>query len=228
MGRRPASSQGDTKKDIQNAAFSLFGRYGYDGVSMLTVARATGITKAALYWYYDGKEALYTDCMHQLNAIFREHVLTRMQREHDPSARIMSIFEGMGVLLADSRVQEGVAGYWLQPSTADVPEALAAQAQFEETSARMIAQSIQAAVDSGQFDLSISVDEMAHAIIATMEAIVLPLRRSTPERSRRLIGVLAHTFFRAHSRGTAMAEEAINLAGRPKAPSAPALQAAHA
>ena len=215
MGRRPATENGDTKQTIQRAAFELFGRYGYDGVSMLTVARASGITKAALYWYYDGKQALYTDCMHQLNALFRHYVLEQMQLESNPIDRLMMIFQGMGRLLADPRVQQGVAGYWLQPSGAEVPDALAAQAQFEAASAHIIAAAIQDAVDAGQLDLQISVDEMSDAIIATMEAIVLPLRRNTPARSHRLIGVLAHTFFRAHARGPELAQAAIDLAIRP-------------
>lgn len=212
MGRRPAQDQGDTKKQIQLAAFTLFGRYGYDGVSMLAVARASGITKAALYWYYDGKEALYTDCMHRLNALFREHVFERMQAQSNPVERLLCIFSGTGALLADPRVKEGVAGYWLHPSTADVPEALDAQAQFEKVSAQIIAQTIEEAVAAGQLELQISVDEMADAIIATMEAIVLPLRRNTPESSRKLIGVLAHTFFKAHTRGSELARDAINVA----------------
>lgn len=215
MGRRPASEQGDTLARIRGAAFTLFGRYGYDGVSMLTVAKAAGVTKAALYWHYDGKEALYTDCMHQLNALFREHVFERMMALADPVDRLMATFEGIGSLLADPRVHEGVAGYWLQPSTAEVPDALAAQAQFEEVSAQTIADTLQQAIDAGQLDLMIPVDDMAHAFISTMEAIVLPLRRNKPDRSRRLIGVLAHSFFRAHSHSAELARRAIDVAAAP-------------
>lgn len=199
MPRRPASEQGDTLKQVRDAAFALFGRYGYDGVSMLSVARAAGLTKAALYWHYDGKEALYTDCVRQLNALFRRHVFSRMAAQDRPIERLQALFHGMGTLMADPAVNEGVAGYWLVPSTADVAEARAVQDQFEEASARVIGQAIQAAVDEGDLVLDIPVADMAQAVMATMEAIVLPLRRNTPERSRRLIGALAHTFFRAHA-----------------------------
>lgn len=219
MSRRPAHEQGDTLGRVQSAAFSLFGRYGYDGVSMLAVARAAGITKAALYWHYDGKAALYTDCMRRLNALYREHVFARMSAERDPVERLMAAFRGMGTLLDDPRVQEGVAGYWLEPSSAGVSEARAVQAQFEDASARIIAEALQDAADAGALSLAMPVEEMAHAFIATMEAIVLPLRRNTPERSRRLIGVLAHTFFRAHAGGEALAARAIHVA-EAKAPAA--------
>lgn len=212
MSRRPAHEQGDTLGRVQSAAFSLFGRYGYDGVSMLVVARAAGITKAALYWHYDGKAALYTDCMRRLNAVFRQHVFARMSAEDRPVERLMAAFRGLGFLLADPRVEEGVAGYWLQPSSADVPEARAVQAEFEEASARLLAQAISDAEAAGELSLDIPAEDMAHAFIATMEAIVLPLRRNTPERSRRLIGVLAHTFFRAHANGDELAARAIRVA----------------
>lgn len=222
MGRRPASEQGDTLAEIRAAAFTLFGRYGYDGVSMLTVARAAGVTKAALYWHYDGKPALYADCMRQLTALFREHVFARMHSVRDPLERLMAVFTGMGSLLADPRVREGVAGYWLQPATADVPEARAVQAEFEETSAALIARSLREAAEAGQLDLQIPTEDMADAFIATMEAIILPLRRSSPERIRRLIQVLAHSFFRAHAGGSALAAAATDaaVAGLPASTSA--------
>lgn len=118
----------------------------------------------------------------------------------------------MGTLVSDPRVQEGVAGFWLQPSTADVPEARAVQAQFEEASARVITEAIQEAVAAQTMALDIPAEQMAHAVIATIESIVLPLRRNTPERSGELISALAYTFFRAHAHGDELARRAIRAA----------------
>lgn len=212
MARRPAQEQGDTLGRIRSEAFSLFGRYGYDGVSMGAVARVAGVTKAALYWHYQGKEALYTDCVRHLAVLFGEHVFDRMRAEPDPAERLMLIFEGLGTLLADERVRQGVAGFWLEPSTADVAEARAVQARFEDASARTIADAITEAVDAGSLSLNIPVEDMAQAVIATMEAIILPLRRNRQGRSQRLIGALAHTFFRAHAHGDELAARAIRAA----------------
>lgn len=209
MARRPAVEQGDTRARVRAEAFGLFGRYGYDGVSMLALAKGAGITKAALYWHYPGKEALYADCMRQLTALFREHVFDRMAAERDPIARLTAVFTGMAALLEDPRVREGVAGYWMAPSTADVSDARAVQARFEDASARVVAQAIQQGVDAGQLQLDIPVADMAQAVISTMEAIVLPLRRNDPARSRRLIGALAYTFFRAHALGPEPAQAVV-------------------
>ena len=207
MARRPAADQGDTLNTIRQAAFSLFGQYGYDGVSMLAVARAARVTKAALYWHFDGKQALYADCMRQLNALFGEHVLGAMRAGSTPIRRLQAAFDGMATLLDDARVRRGVAGYWLTPSTADVADALAEQAQFERVSSRLIAQTIGQAVAAGELRLDIPVQDMAETFIGTMEAIVLPLRRNEPERGRRMIDVLSHTFFQAYASGQASRAE---------------------
>lgn len=212
MARRPAHEQGNTLDRIRTEAFSLFGRYGYDGVSMRSVAQAAGVTKAALYWHYDGKDALYTDCLRRLNALFREHVFNRMAEESDPSERLLAIFSGMGTLVADPRVHEGVAGFWLAPSTADLPEARAVQARFEEASAQVITGAIKEAARADQMSLEIPSEQMAHAVIATMESIVLPLRRNSLARSGQLISALAYTFFRAHAHGDELAARAIRAA----------------
>ncbi|WP_290648466.1 helix-turn-helix domain-containing protein, partial [Aquisalimonas sp.] len=53
-----------TREHVRDAAFRLFGRHGYDGVSIDTIARAVGLSKGALYWHFDGKEALFKECLH--------------------------------------------------------------------------------------------------------------------------------------------------------------------
>lgn len=212
MSRPAATKQGDTLARVQTVAFALFGRYGYDGVSMVAVARGAGITKAALYWYFSGKEALYADCMQQLTVLFREHVFARMAAEPEPVERVLALFEGMRSLLAEPRVQEGVAGYWLAPAGAEVAEALMVQRRFQDAAARGIADTLRAAESSGQLRFEVSPEEMAQVFINIMEAIVLPLRRDNPARRRRLIGLLAHIFFSATAHGQDLADRALRAA----------------
>lgn len=211
MGRRPAAIQGDTLKEIRTAAFALFGQHGYDGVSMNAVAANAGITKAALYWHYDSKEALFTDCLQELHSLFQQHVFDRVMAQQDPGDKLMAIFQGMMALLKDPRIKAGVAGYWLDPGSGILAEASGLQRQFEENSARFIAEVIQQGIDLGELDFQISVEEMAQAIISTMEAIVLPLRRMSANEAMPLVGALAHTFFRAHATGDELPQRAIEL-----------------
>ncbi|MET7338903.1 helix-turn-helix domain-containing protein [Nonomuraea sp. NPDC005650] len=55
-GTRRKGSQ--TRADIQRAALSLFTECGYDATSMREIAEQLGITKAALYYHFDSKEAI--------------------------------------------------------------------------------------------------------------------------------------------------------------------------
>lgn len=48
----------DTKTRILETALKLFLRHGYDKTSMRMLAEELGVTKPAIYHYFDGKEAL--------------------------------------------------------------------------------------------------------------------------------------------------------------------------
>ncbi|MFD1538573.1 TetR/AcrR family transcriptional regulator [Nonomuraea guangzhouensis] len=70
-GTRRKGSQ--TRADIQEAALSLFTERGYDATSMREIAEQLGITKAALYYHFDSKEAvirsLFTDHLRALDEL---------------------------------------------------------------------------------------------------------------------------------------------------------------
>lgn len=200
MARKPANEQGDTLKEIQTAAFRLFGRYGYDGVSMQKVAQAAGLTKAALYWHYENKDQLYIDCLRRLLQIIRSHVYTDALNTGNPSDRVVSLFSGVENLMSDPQISAGVAGYWLDPSTSDLPEARKVITDFEAESTTILERLIQDGVDSSDFDPSIPVADMARAIHSIIETVVLPMRQQSPEEVRRHIGVLSVTFLRAYAK----------------------------
>jgi len=56
-----------TRAEIQEAALSLFTERGYDATSMREIAEQLGITKAALYYHFDSKEAI-------ILSLFQEHL----------------------------------------------------------------------------------------------------------------------------------------------------------
>ena len=78
MSRKPAHQQGDTLKAIREHAFVLFGRFGYEGVSIGDIAKAAKLSKSALYWHFENKEKLYLDCLRQLHAIFNQYIFEPM------------------------------------------------------------------------------------------------------------------------------------------------------
>lgn len=218
MARRSKSEQGDTLRAIRDAGFRMFGRHGFDGVSVDMVAKAAGITKAALYWHYKGKEALYTDCLAQLHTLFQTHVFARMLKGSEPGEQLLAMFAGAVSLLRDRQIREGVAGYWLEASTAELPEARRMQKRFDDAAGRLIADIIERGIRQNTFEFDIPSGEMAQAIIATLEAIILPLRRLSPAQSIRLVATLGHSFFRAYAPHTDLPARVLALGRRGRPP----------
>ena len=57
----------DTKKRILDAALALFAQSGYSGTSMRDIAQTLGISKAALYKHYAGKQEILDSIVEQMN-----------------------------------------------------------------------------------------------------------------------------------------------------------------
>jgi AcrR family transcriptional regulator len=56
----------DTKQRILDAALEVFGERGYRGASVDDVAAAAGVTKGAVYYYFEDKDDLARDLQHGL------------------------------------------------------------------------------------------------------------------------------------------------------------------
>lgn len=206
MPRKPASNLADTRRNIRDAAFSLFGRYGYEGVSIESIATKSGLSKGALYWHFKGKNELFVDCLQRLHRIFFKYVFNPMRDEEDASRSTLALFTGLAQLMADTYVVDGIAGYWLDSNRTVLKEAARVQSEFEEVAFDIIRDTLQRGVEQGLFDFEDDLEQMSRAIIALIEAIVLPLRPRSPEEIQQLLEVLARTLFRAYSASSALPE----------------------
>lgn len=208
MPRKPAHEQFDTLKAIQDQAFNLFGRHGYEGVSIGDIAQAAHLSKGALYWHFSGKAELYLHCLGRLHGLFRQYIFDPMDRTEDPVAGVLHMFRGLEQVLRDPTLEQGIAGYWLVPSGPETQAMVRAQAEFEAASQAVIEKQLRRGVEQGHFDLAGDLEDMSRAMIALMEAVVLPLRHKGPEEVHRMMAVLARTLFRAYAKG----DEVLKLA----------------
>lgn len=208
MPRKASIQPSTTLQSIRDEAFTLFGRHGYEGVSIGEIAARARLSKGALYWYFPGKEALYLDCLTRLHAIFNEHIFDRMRAGQDPISRVLSLFNGLSTMLADPRVQTGVAGYWLTPMRSTSPRVNEAQRAFEATSREVIVETLRDGVAQGHFDLQDDLEDMASAIMALVEAIIQPLRHKEHGEVNAMLSVLARTLFRAYAKSSDLVERA--------------------
>lgn len=200
MPRKPAHEQFDTLQALRDHAFLLFARHGYEGVSIGDIAKATGLSKGALYWHFDGKAELYLDCLQRLHRLFWRYIFEPMAATPDPVAGVLQLFRGLEQLVRDPEIEHGVGGYWLIPHTPETAPMREAQRRFEFDSAAVITEVLRRGVQQQRFDLADDLEDMARAMIALMETVILPLRDKPPEEVHRIMAVLARTLFRAYAK----------------------------
>ncbi|MBS2002221.1 MAG: TetR/AcrR family transcriptional regulator [Cyanobacteria bacterium SZAS LIN-5] len=67
----------------------LFRQHGYEGVSISTVAKATGLGKSSLYHHFpDGKEQMATEVLLHIDAAVREHFIGPLRGEGAPREKL--------------------------------------------------------------------------------------------------------------------------------------------
>lgn len=59
MAPRPKNPPADRRQEILDAALQIFAQKGYNATTNADIARAAGVTPAALYYYFASKEELF-------------------------------------------------------------------------------------------------------------------------------------------------------------------------
>ncbi len=211
MSRKPAHLQDDTLANLRLHAFELFGRFGFEGVSVGDIAKRAKLSKGALYWHFDGKEALYLDCLKRLHLIFKEDVFDPMTAAPSGLNGIVGMFQGLMQLFADPRISGGISGFWIIPNTPETLQFTAAQRQFEADSRRVIEATLRRAIAEGHMDLADELEDFSRALISLIEACLLPMRHLSTEELRSQLGVLARTMLRAYAKDPAVVRMADNI-----------------
>jgi AcrR family transcriptional regulator len=85
MPRGLARDHAAKRDALRRGAAAHFARNGYERASMASVAAACGVSKALIYHYYDSKEALLFDLLHEhLSSLARR---SKMQGNTAPPRR---------------------------------------------------------------------------------------------------------------------------------------------
>lgn len=98
IGRPPAAEARDTRAAVLDAALTLFARHGYAGTSVRTIARAVGLSDAALYRHFPSKQAIFDEVLQQAGAGLLTSTLSGTDitlAEHDPPAFLRAVAEAL-------------------------------------------------------------------------------------------------------------------------------------
>ncbi|MEZ5760544.1 MAG: TetR/AcrR family transcriptional regulator [Paracoccaceae bacterium] len=88
MARPVASDHEDKRQAILKTAARIFADEGYGRASMAQVAAACGISKANIYHYYPGKEALLFDILDSHLRELRDRIVGQEFASNDPEQQL--------------------------------------------------------------------------------------------------------------------------------------------
>jgi AcrR family transcriptional regulator len=175
-----------TREAILASCLRLFAKRGFVSTSIDMIATSAGITKGAVYWHFDNKDALFAAILGLIQGRWQDAVLKPVSAEKPATARLQQLFAGYSQLFTDhpeiclfmQRVLlEGDETY--SPRVARV---------FEQT-VHFIATILDDGKQRGEFRVDFDSARVAHSIIAgiaggTQQHLVnpaLPLARLLDE-----------------------------------------------
>ncbi len=88
-----------TRGGIVSAALRLFAERGFASTSIADIAGAAGITKGAIYWHFDSKDALFKAILEGIRRDWQDVVRGPLEREKDPVRKIELLFDQYGLFL---------------------------------------------------------------------------------------------------------------------------------
>src|ERR1700739_4109554 len=85
----PSERSTETRQRILDAAAREFAGHGLAGGRAQGIARAAGVNKALLYYYFNSKEALYQAALEDIAARVRDTTMAMLTKDASPGERIL-------------------------------------------------------------------------------------------------------------------------------------------
>jgi AcrR family transcriptional regulator len=143
-----------------DAAESEFGRVGFVAASMDDIARASGVTKALLFRYFDTKEGLYDACMERVRGRLFDGLEERLADLPVGLPRLHAFVDAYFEFLDEHREQQ-----WLLYSEVSGGTANALRSLNAEAAARMLRAGMLVQIDP------VDLEVLAHAIVGAGEQV---------------------------------------------------------
>jgi AcrR family transcriptional regulator len=93
-----AKQSAETREAILTSALELFARHGVVGSSVDQIAQAAGITKGAVYWHFESKDALFDAILERIRLRWQDAVQVPLAMKTSATARLHALFDGYATL----------------------------------------------------------------------------------------------------------------------------------
>lgn len=146
----PAPDPLDSRENqLLGIARTLFARHGYDRTSLRDIAEAANITKAALYYYFPNKDAMFERVVLESLQSLNDKVSAAVAKATGPTQRIRAFMEESAHVMQDNGRDKWVAGsnaFWQGATSGQRLAALKLRDAFEG----LLRQCIKEGVEAGE------------------------------------------------------------------------------
>ena len=163
-----AQQSAATRKEIVSSALHLFAERGFASASIADIAEAADITKGAIYWHFDSKDALFKAILDQIRRDWQNAVRDPLAKEPDPLRKIELLFDQYAMFLKRDRE----VCFFLQRALLEPEGDYARQVArvFERTQA-FIAGILEDAKKAGQIDSPLDSAIVARTILISLTGV---------------------------------------------------------
>jgi TetR/AcrR family acrAB operon transcriptional repressor len=159
---------------VLSAARSLFVSQGYEYTSMSQIAKAAGLTKGAIYFYFKDKAELLDQLLDESNIHAFEHVIQSVEpKMHDPVKSIIAFVNSvaqLGVTSMDHLLLPVIMAIEFSGSESDVERKI--QNMYAKW-ATLLENIIISGQKTGQFHRDLDVKTTAITLIGLVEGLLL-------------------------------------------------------
>jgi len=194
---KPAAIDTETRERILQTAFEMFGRYGYDGVSIDQISKACGLSKGAMYWYFRNKEALFVECVKRLRKLFVAHIYGPMAGADNPKEQMLKFFQGIESVLNDSENLESVSGLLIGVGRVDRDLIKEFRTRARRDAEHFLASILENGRQGHQFRFIGDALPIARALFIVLEGCLVQARADTAEQTADAVHRFAVGFFLA-------------------------------
>lgn len=145
----PADTPDTRENQLLGIARRLFAQQGFDRTSLRDIAEEARITKAALYYYFPNKDALYERVVLESLQALVDSVSAAVARADTPTNRVHAFMQASAANL-DERRDQWIAGsnaFWQGPQS----ERRLAALKLRDTYEKLLRQCITDGIVTGEF-----------------------------------------------------------------------------
>jgi AcrR family transcriptional regulator len=170
-----AQKAAETRESIVNVCIRMFAERGFVSTSLDEIGRAAGITKGAIYWHFENKDALFTAILTRIREIWDEEMLQPLAVDGSPRRKLQQLFDHYEELFKE----DPFVCLFLHRVLMDADDRFAPQVDkvFEET-AGVIARVIAEGAGRGEFRPDVEADALARLIVAGLAGAHLQAKYS--------------------------------------------------